>query len=595
MKAKNIKETPRNLSKTAEKSARFRNKDGASKYFAPFRVRKNIIEELEDLFPVKKSLKKKATQNKTDNLDPEFWENGILRPNISKVLKGISDKFIKFLSISSVPEDIILTGSFVTNTEGSIDIHVLLDFSKLDQNSELMLEFFITKMALWNFKYNVKFKGRPVEFYVENIGNENAYRFAYSIIDNVWIRRGNGSMDVEGAYKKAYLLMEMIDIITGIGIEDNKLKKIEVVIKKLLDFKSNNNENSSERLAFNLLKNNGYIKKLSDLKSSTTNRMLSLEEGFDRRAIINEEEKPKYKYGCLMIGLTVGGWNELKDAIDENDLFIPGEQGFEDYPHITILYGFHPGSVQPKKLKQFTDQINRDSIMLELSDVSIFENDKFDVLKFGIDDIEGTLNKLNNAVKSSFKNTNKFPDYIPHATIAYLKKGMGKKYVEKFKDLGGIQAECRKMVFSIPEGQKFFWMLNNNKNILELAEPIEGMDDKKLSVIQDFISFCKTKLDIKNRIFVSLRNGRDEYIKTTAAYSPSEDKNYIRCSNRALVDILRSIGHELVHNKQREAGVFKIGDEVQNIGGAIEDAANSIAGVLIKDFTHNYGYDFIYD
>jgi hypothetical protein len=51
----------------------------------------------------------------------------------------------------------------------------------------------------------------------------------------------------------------------------------------------------------------------------------------------------------------------------------------------------------------------------------------------------------------------------------------------------------------------------------------------------------------------------------------------------------------MVHNKQREVGIIKPGVEVQNIGGKIEGAANEIAGILIKDFTHNHGYDYVYD
>ncbi len=74
-----------------------------------------------------------------------------------------------------------------------------------------------------------------------------------------------------------------------------------------------------------------------------------------------------------------------------------------------------------------------------------------------------------------------------------------------------------------------------------------------------------------------------------------EDKNSIRCNGRALVDILRSIAHEMVHNKQRELGQIDMNNPPPNIGGKIEDLANSIAGILIKDFTHNHGYDRVYD
>lgn len=130
---------------------------------------------------------------------------------------------------------------------------------------------------------------------------------------------------------------------------------------------------------------------------------------------------------------------------------------------------------------------------------------------------------------------------------------------------------------------------------LSVQKGIEGMDHDKVDVIKKFIAFVCGKLKMEEPVSVFLRNGRDKYISTTASYVPSENTNHVRCGGRALVDILRSIAHELVHNRQRELGIFNSGDAVQNIGGSIEDQANSVAGVFIKDFTHNYGFDDIYD
>lgn len=130
---------------------------------------------------------------------------------------------------------------------------------------------------------------------------------------------------------------------------------------------------------------------------------------------------------------------------------------------------------------------------------------------------------------------------------------------------------------------------------LKVQKGIEGMTPEKIGVVKDFISFVCGKLKMQEPVSVCLRRGRDEFIQTTASYVPSDNTNHIRCNGRALVDILRSIAHELVHNRQRELGMFGNGDKVQNIGGHIEDQANSVAGVFIKDFTHNYGYDNIYD
>lgn len=130
---------------------------------------------------------------------------------------------------------------------------------------------------------------------------------------------------------------------------------------------------------------------------------------------------------------------------------------------------------------------------------------------------------------------------------------------------------------------------------LKVQKGIDSITPEKIETVKDFISFVCGKLAINSPVSVYLRRGRDEYIETTASYVPESNENHIRCGGRALIDILRSIAHELTHTKQREVGIFGKGDKVINIGGHIEDQANSVAGIFIKDFTHNYGYDNIYD
>jgi predicted nucleotidyltransferase len=160
-------------------------------------------------------------------------------------------------------------------------------------------------------------------------------------------------------------------------------------------------------------------------------------------------------------------------------------------------------------------------------------------------------------------------------------------YLEK---LSSEKASILDKDLSLKEGSE-----NNKKNILKVMKGIPGMTEDKIEIIKDFINFTCAKLGMEEPVTVVLRNGRDNYISTTAAYDPSGNTNHIRCGGRALIDICGSIGHELTHNRQRELGKFKPGDIVTNIGGEIEDEANSIMGIVKKDFTHNYGYDYIYD
>jgi hypothetical protein len=169
-------------------------------------------------------------------------------------------------------------------------------------------------------------------------------------------------------------------------------------------------------------------------------------------------------------------------------------------------------------------------------------------------------------------------------------------YIDKLED---IEHKAVDQKLSLNEGLNPSKLINLGVtpmvHTLDVQKGIEGMTPEKIEVVKDFISFVCGKLKMEEPVHVFLRKGRDEYIQTTASYVPGDNTNHIRCGGRALVDILRSIAHELVHNRQRELNMFKPGEAVQNIGGHIEDQANSVAGVFIKDFTHNYGFDGIYD
>jgi len=264
---------------------------------------------------------------------------------------------------------------------------------------------------------------------------------------------------------------------------------------------------------------------------------------------------------------------------------------------VTILFGFHDDKVDVKELKSRVNRLMGDrKVTFKLGKASLFDNPLYDVLKFDIEDTSGILNELNEAIRQMYEHTNSYPNYHPHATIAYIKKGEGQKYADLINEMGvTMDIIPDKMVYSKPPvPTKFFWRLDKEGNRLELAKGLDMTSDK-LSAIKAFIMYAKKKLGIKGRVFVSLRAERDEHIRSTAAYSPEEDKNYIRCNGRALVDILRSIGHELVHNKQREDGRIDMENPPADIGGIIENEANAIAGILIKDFAQNHGHDYIYD
>jgi len=107
-------------------------------------------------------------------------------------------------------------------------------------------------------------------------------------------------------------------------------------------------------------------------------------------------------------------------------------------------------------------------------------------------------------------------------------------------------------------------------------------DDKK-DKLNKFVKFVKDELGIKEMPTISVQNHR-EGLKTTANYDYTKENKVIKvCSkNRALVDVMRSIAHELVHHKQFEQGRLEV--KPPDIGGEIEDEANAKAGQFIKMF-----------
>ena len=112
---------------------------------------------------------------------------------------------------------------------------------------------------------------------------------------------------------------------------------------------------------------------------------------------------------------------------------------------------------------------------------------------------------------------------------------------------------------------------------------MDFLSENKKDKISEFVKFVKKELDLEKCPLIILQNGRGE-LKTTANYNHSKDPKVIRVNvkNRAVVDVLRSIAHEMVHHKQYEDGRLKV--KPPDIGGDIEDEANAKAGQYIKIF-----------
>jgi hypothetical protein len=111
------------------------------------------------------------------------------------------------------------------------------------------------------------------------------------------------------------------------------------------------------------------------------------------------------------------------------------------------------------------------------------------------------------------------------------------------------------------------------------------LNDDNKEKLDSFVKFVKEQLEIKTVPTIKIQNNRDG-LKTTANYDYTKENKIIKvCSKgRALVDVMRSIAHEMVHHKQFEDGRLD-GPQPPDIGGEIEDEANAKAGQYIKMYS----------
>jgi Zn-dependent peptidase ImmA (M78 family) len=108
------------------------------------------------------------------------------------------------------------------------------------------------------------------------------------------------------------------------------------------------------------------------------------------------------------------------------------------------------------------------------------------------------------------------------------------------------------------------------------------MDKSHKYALVKFIKFVNDELDIQNPYKVNFARDRDEDLKTYAYYNPQNGFIKVYCKNRGMADVMRSIAHELIHHVQNQRGMIQ--GQIQDIGGHIEDEANSVAGQFVKKF-----------
>ena len=116
----------------------------------------------------------------------------------------IADDFFDTLELPWVDvTDITLTGSLANynwSKFSDVDLHILVKFEDVDENEELVKEYFNSKKNLWNEKHDITIKGYDVELYMQDTHEPHVSSGIYSIMWDGWIVKpikGDKTIDLD--------------------------------------------------------------------------------------------------------------------------------------------------------------------------------------------------------------------------------------------------------------------------------------------------------------------------------------------------------------------------------------------------------------
>jgi len=193
-----------------------------------------------------------------------------------------------------------------------------------------------------------------------------------------------------------------------------------------------------------------------------------------REAVAEEKVEPKqvHDYSNTQVNIPEKEASEVRSFAKE----IPDAEIYEDPkddsygriddPHVTVRYGME--TLDPKEIEPAFKGVG--PIKIKMGKVSIFETDKYDVVKIDIESED--LEKANKQVGETVDlpgETHK--EYKPHATIAYVKKGEGKKYIGN-TFFEGKEITIDEITLISKDGKVHPIKLTGKEEIIEEAKPI---------------------------------------------------------------------------------------------------------------------------
>ena len=257
-----------------------------------------------------------------DQLCPDMWNSAQhLNSEVRLNLLRAAQDFYEKTNLPSPIIEVYLMGSIANynwTADSDADVHVIIDYKKLQMPIETAAKTVKTAGAQWNQEHNVFVKGHKVEMNLQDAAEPKPYVTGiYSLMRDMWIRRpfrmtpriDKNIVQVQYKAMKAYI--------------DNALRSGDreqmKAAKKYLDAYrqyglDTYGELSYENIIFKILRARGIIKKLKNSITAVYDKQMSVSEG-ELSALLRRPPPDKnfiiigivFPNGEVTSGVTLGG------------------------------------------------------------------------------------------------------------------------------------------------------------------------------------------------------------------------------------------------------------------------------------------------
>lgn len=576
-----------------------------------------------------------------NRLNPHLWDKSEqLRPEVRDALLKISEDFQESLGVQEIDLlDITISGSnaaYSYTPHSDIDLHLVVKMP--EQDGEIYQELFNAKKYQYNDEHNIRIRGADVELYVQPSTQPHVSQGIYSVKNNKWVRvpsRRRAKVDDTCVLAKTEDLEQRINT----AVKSNDSARLDSLWNKIKEMRKSGlqktGEFGCENLTFKMLRRSGALEKIEAARKAIRDKELSLVE--------KKKEFVKYGYGSvdedntdMAQGSEIGDngaqstWDGVSPSTQEflnekpesksltvDDFKVNAFESLNSYKHwqqspktgkrgatryhaakyagmfvdSKLVESNDVFAQRKKEAKQFSQAFKK---LDQRSDVKIAIGTSLSLLSSTV--VPGDDSHKSRIELSGFVNPKKIVklNLDIDDKIDSIEFSDGTQFPEaaEFTTVGGINI-TNTIFFSKEAAAKqaftHIWMLISNlegsgwsieKYLTESTQDVSHIED----TLTHFIQNVTKRLGIKRMPQVSLHRDAawSESAHSFGRYEPESHTLHVSLPNRHILDIMRTVAHELAHCRQQE--ISPLPSHAGATGSKWENEANAMAGKIMRDF-----------